>query len=72
MTHDRPHGGTDTLFEDLERELSSEPSRGGRPEADSDPLAELVAGLVQRGELSTSSARRIIDLGAQLRAQSAG
>ncbi|MCA9278007.1 MAG: DUF2089 family protein [Phycisphaeraceae bacterium] len=37
-----------------------------------DPLAELVAGLVQRGELSTSSARRIIDLGAQLRAQSAG
>lgn len=34
-----------------------------------DPLAELVAGLVQRGELSASGARRIIDVGAQVRAQ---
>ncbi|MCC0052779.1 MAG: SPOR domain-containing protein [Rhodobiaceae bacterium] len=56
MTHDRPHGGTDTLFEDLERELSSEPSRGGRPEADSDPLAEL-ARLIEQNRGPASAPR---------------
>lgn len=56
MTHDRPHGDTDTLFEDLERELSGQPSGGGRAPAESDPLAEL-ARLIEQNRGPASAPR---------------